>query len=330
MNDYLFPPCAENVINVLKDASKVIIIGHKKPDGDCYNSQLAMGNLMKEIGSNEVILANDGPFEREETKLVEHLFKKELTDEMLANNPLIILVDCGSLDRIGTFEEQVKGRKTVVIDHHPTSLNEGWKLSYIFAKSVSTTLLIKKLYEQLNVSISLETAEQLFFGFATDTGFFKFIEPHNGTAIKEAADLVEIGVNPSAIRALMNGGKPFKYLQNTAKLIERTKLECNGEVAFSYFLSSDEGECPTDSYYSLIFNINDVKTVCVFKQTEQGVILGLRSNFNSLFNVSEFAQIFGGGGHIKASGANIVGNYEEIVKSVTDKLMETYKNLIEK
>jgi phosphoesterase RecJ-like protein len=328
MSDYLFPSCEKNVIEVLKAASKVIIIGHKKPDGDCYNSQLAMGNLMKKIGCNEVILANDGPFEREETKLVEHLFEKKLTSNMLANDPLIILVDCGSLDRIGSFEEQVKGRKTVVIDHHPTSLDEGWELSYIFSKSVSTTLLIKKLYEQLNVKISLETAEQLFFGFATDTGFFKFIAPHNGTAIKEAADLVEIGVNPSATRALMNGGKPFEYLQNTAKLIERTTLECDGAVAFSYFLTSDEGECPTDSYYAQIFNINDVRTVCVFKQTEQGLILGLRSNFNSDFNVSEFAQIFGGGGHIKASGANIVGNYEEIVKNVTKKLVSSYKALM--
>ena len=330
MSDYIFPSCQENVIRALKDASKVIIIGHKKPDGDCYNSQLAMGNLMKEIGCKEVILANDGPFEREETKLVEDLFEKKLNNEMLSDNPLIILVDCGELSRIGSFEDQVKGFKTVVIDHHPTSLNQGWELSYIFAKSVSTTLLIKKLYEQLNVEISLITANQLFFGFATDTGFFKFISPHNGTAIKEAADLVEIGVNPSATMALMNGGKPFEYLQNTAKLIDRTSFKCDGAIAFSYFLLSDDGECPSDSYYAQILNTNDVKVVCVFKETEYGLVIGLRSNFNSDFNVSEFAQIYGGGGHIKASGASVDGNYEELVKTVTDELVRSYKDLLTK
>lgn len=328
MKDYLFPSCPENVISALKNASKAIIIGHKKPDGDCYNSQLAMGNLMKAIGCKEVILANDGPFEREETKLVEHLFEKELTDEMLSNNPLLILVDCGELSRIGSFENQVKNLKTVVIDHHPTSLNQGWELNYIFAKSVSTTLLLKKLYEQLEIEISLETAKQLFFGFATDTGFFKFISPHNGTAIKEAADLVEIGVNPSATMALMNGGKPFEYLLNTAKLIERTTFECDGAIAFSYFLLSDEGECPTDSYYAQILNINNVKVVCAFKETENGVVLGLRSNYNSDFNVSEFAQIFGGGGHIKASGASIDGKYNELVKTVRAKLVKLYMDLM--
>lgn len=327
MNEYLIPSCDDNVIKTLKNASKAIIIGHKKPDGDCYNSQLAMKYLMEKIGCEEVILANEGPFEREETKLVEHLFVKTLTDDMLSNNPLIILVDCGELSRIGVLENQVKGLKTVVIDHHPTSLNQGWELSYIFPKSVSTTLIIKKLYEQLDVEITLEVAEQLFFGFATDTGYFKFISPKNGNAIKEAADLVDIGVNPSATLALMNGGKPFEYLKNTAKLIDRTTFECDGAIAFSYFRLSDEGECPTDSYYGQIMNVDKVKVVCVFKEIDGSTTLGLRSNFNSNFNVSEFAQIFGGGGHIKASGASIDGDFSSIVDKVTNKLIESYKKL---
>lgn len=328
MNEYIIPSCNESVIKALKDASKAIIIGHKKPDGDCYNSQLAMRTLMMKLGCKEVILANDGPFEREETKLVEHLFNKELTNKMLSNNPLIILVDCGELSRIGSFENQVKDFKTVVIDHHPTSLNQGWKLSYIFAKSVSTTLLIKKLYEQLNIEISLETANQLFFGFATDTGYFRFISPTNGEAIRAAADLVEIGVNPSATKALMEGGKPFEYVQNTAKLIERTTFECNGAIAFTYFRLNDLGECPSDSYYGQLFNVHNVKVICVFKESETGVTLGLRSNFNSNFNVSLFAQSFGGGGHIKASGASVNGEFDTLVTSITKSLTSSYNQLL--
>ncbi len=36
---------------------------------------------------------------------------------MLDNNPLLILVDCGELSRIGHFENQVKELETLVIDH---------------------------------------------------------------------------------------------------------------------------------------------------------------------------------------------------------------------
>jgi phosphoesterase RecJ-like protein len=324
MNKYDFPPFEDKVIKALKSASKVIIIGHKKPDGDCYNSQLAMGNLMQQIGCKEVILANDGPFEREETKAVEYLFEKKLTDEMLSDNPLLILVDCGELSRIGSFENQVRGLKTVVIDHHPTSLNQGWELSYIFKNSTSTTLLIKKLYEELNVEITLEVAKQLFFGFATDSGFFKFVSPTNGVAIREAADLVEIGVSPSETMAQMNGGKPFDYLKNTCKLVERTKFVCDGAIALSYFRKTDEGECPSDNYYTQIMNVEGVKAVCVFKEGDNNVNLGLRANYNTTFNVSEFAVKFGGGGHVKASGATIDGEYDEIVNRVTSAIIEEY------
>ncbi len=324
MNKFSYPPFSEKVIKVLKSTSKVIIIGHQKPDGDCYNSQLAMGHLMKELGCREIILANEGPFEREETKVVEHLFVKKLDEEMLSNNPLLILVDCGELSRIGNFEDQVKDLKTVVFDHHPTSLSQGWEYSYIFPASISTTLIIKKLYDALNIQITPEVASQLFFGFATDSGFFRFIPPHNGVAVREAADLIENGANPSHTVALMSGGKPFLYLKNTGLLIDRTSFVCNGAIALSYFRLSDEGECPSDNYYSQIMSVEGVKVVCVFKEIEDKVVLGLRVNYNSNFNVSEFALTYGGGGHIKASGATIKGDFQEIVDKVTKDIIKAY------
>jgi phosphoesterase RecJ-like protein len=326
MNKFSYPPFSEKLLKVLKSTSKVIITGHTKPDGDCYNSQLAMGHLMSELGCKEVILANEGPFEREETKAVEHLFEKKLTDEMLSNKPLLILVDCGELSRIGDLKNQVKDLQTVVLDHHPTSLSQGWEFSYIFPASISTTLIVKKLYDTLNIEITLEVASQLLFGFATDSGFFKFIPPHNGVALREVADLIEKGASPSETNALMSGGKPFLYLKNTSLLIERTTFVCNGEVALSYFRLSDNGECPSDTYYSQIMSVENVKAVCVFKEIEGKVVLGLRVNYNSNFNVSAFALTYGGGGHVKASGATIEGNYQEIVDRVTKDITKAYSN----
>lgn len=327
MNKFSFPSFSEELIKVLKSTSKVIIIGHTKPDGDCYNSQLAMAHLMSELGCKEVILANEGPFERHETKAVEHLFEKKLTDEMLSNDPLLILVDCGELSRIGELENQVKDLKTVVFDHHPTSLNQGWEISYIFPTSISTTLIIKKLYDALNIEITKDIAAQLLFGFATDSGFFKFIPPHNGEALREVADLIEKGASPSETSAMMNGGKTFQYIKNTSLLIDRTSFECNGEIALSYFRLSDEGECASDNYYSQIMSVDGVKVVCVFKEADGKVTLGLRSNYNCNFNVSEFALTYGGGGHIKASGATIEGDFQDIVNRVTKDIIKAYSNL---
>lgn len=317
MDKYNFPLVDEKVLNKLKNCKKAIIIGHKKPDGDCYTSQLTMKTLLQKLGCSQIILANEGPFERIETKEVEHLFNKELTEQMLSDNPLLILVDCGELSRIGKFSSQVKGLDTVVIDHHVTSLDQGWEYSYIFPESISTTLLIEELFNQLNIEIDKETAEYLFFGFSTDSGFFKYISPFNGTAIKKAGDLVDKGADPRLTFSKMVGGKSFEYIKNTSLLVSRTQLICDKQIAISYFRLSDDGDCPSDNYYGQLMSVKNVKAIILFKETSSSSVeLGLRVNYNCDFDMSSFARQYGGGGHQKAAGATIFEPFDKVKEKV--------------
>ncbi len=325
MDKYKFPSYPQEVIDLIQANREAIIIGHKKPDGDCFSSQISLKYLLEEIGYNSVILANEGPFERVESKAVEPLFVKQITNKMLKNNPLIFLVDCGELSRIGSLSKSVEGLTTIVLDHHQSSLNVGWKYSYIFTDSVSTTLLIQKLYEEFKVEINEEIAQNLFFGFATDSGFFKFVSKFNGTAIKMAGDLVNKGADPRFTFASMSGGKSFEYIKNLSKLIDRTKFVCDNQVAISYYYKTDIGECPSDSYYGQLLSVENTKAIVLFKEVaDNKVELGLRANYNCSFDMSKFAELFGGGGHIKASGATIVGTINEVSKDVIKKLEEIF------
>lgn len=325
MNKYTFPQYSQEVIDLIKSNKNAIVIGHKKPDGDCFSSQLALKYLLEQIGYDSVILANDGPFERAESKEVEHLFAREITDEMLSLKPLIFLVDCGEWSRIGSLAQKIQDLTTVVIDHHKTSLSVGWKYSYIFTESISTTLLIQKLFDQLNIEITKEIAQHLFFGFATDSGFFKFISQKNGNAIKMAGELVDKGADPRLTFAMMSGGKSFEYIKNLAKLIERTTFLCNNQVATSIFYLSDGKECPSDSYYGQLLSVEHTKAIILFKEIENNKVeLGLRANYNCDFDMSEFASYFGGGGHVKASGATIIGSLAEVIDKVTDRLNSVF------
>ena len=325
MNKYTFPQYSQEVIDLIKSNKNAIVIGHKKPDGDCFSSQLALKSLLEQIGYDSVILANDGPFERAESKAVEHLFAREITDEMLTTNPLIFLVDCGEWSRIGSLAQKVQSLTTVVIDHHKTSLSVGWKYSYIFTESISTTLLIQKLYEQLNIEITKDVAQHLFFGFATDSGFFKFISQENGNAIKMAGELVDKGADPRLTFAMMSGGRSFEYIQNLAKLIERTTFLCNNQVATSIFYLSDGTQCPSDSYYGQLLSVEHTKAIILFKEVENNKVeLGLRANYDCDFDMSEFASYFGGGGHVKASGATIEGSLDEVIEKVTTRLESVF------
>jgi phosphoesterase RecJ-like protein len=325
MDRYIFPQISKAVIDLIKTNKNAIIIGHKKPDGDCFSSQIALKYLLDKIGYDSVIMANDGPFERVESIAVEHLFAKKITDQMLINSPLIFLVDCGELSRIGSLADKVKGLTTIVIDHHMTSVDVGWKYSYIFTDSISTTLLIQKFYEQFNVEITEDIANNLFFGFATDSGFFKFISKNNGTAMKMAGELVNKGADPRLTFSMMSGGKSFEYIKNLATLIQRTNFVCENRVAVSYFYLADGNESPSDSYYGQMLSIANTKAVILFKEAENNTVeLGLRANYNCNFDMSEFASYFGGGGHVKASGATIDGTITEVSKIVIDRIEKTF------
>ncbi len=325
MNRFKFPPYPTEVIDLIKTNKKAIVIGHKKPDGDCFTSQITLKYLLEQIGYESVIIANDGPFERAESKSVEPLFAREITDKMLTNNPLIFLVDCGELSRIGSLADKIKNRTTIVIDHHQSSLDIGWKYSYIFTDSISSTLLIQKLFEELEVEITHEIAQMLFFGFATDSGFFKFISQYNGTAVEMAGELINKGADPRLTFAQMSGGRSISYAKNLAKLIDRTSFICDNQVAISYFYLTDESECPSDTYYGQLLSVENTKAIILFKQVENNKVeLGLRVNYNCSFDMSKFAQIFGGGGHVKASGATIEGSIEEVSKNVIQKMEEVF------
>lgn len=322
MNEYAFPLLPKKVKDLILANKHALIIGHKKPDGDCFSSQIALKYLLEQLNYETVEIANDGPFERAESKAVEHLFKREITDEIINRNPILFLVDCGELDRIGSLQEKVKDLTTIVIDHHKTSLEVGWDYSYIFTNSISTTQLIQQLYGEFNIEINEEIAQNLFFGFATDSGFFKFISKYNGTAIKMAGELVNLGADPRLTFAQMSGGKPFEDIKNLAKLFDRTEFICNNQVAITTYFLEDGQQCPSDSYYGQLLSVENTKAIILFKEDpDNKVVLGLRANYNCNFDMSQFARSFGGGGHIKASGATIEGALEE-VKEIVISAME--------
>ncbi|MCH3916607.1 MAG: DHH family phosphoesterase [Spirochaetia bacterium] len=326
MNDnFAFPPFSKEFIDTLHAFRHAIVVGHMSPDGDCFSSEIAMEHLLKSIGYTQVFLANAGPFERAEAKEMQSRFHAMITDDMLAADPLIVMVDCGEMSRIGSLAEKLQGRKFLVLDHHTTSIGKNLGPSYILPASASTTLIIMKLYKQLGVPLTEEIATALFFGFATDTGFFKFIPKGNGEAVRMAAQLIEIGADPQITYARMSSGKDWKFIQNTALLINRTIFLKNGEIALSCFCRTDEGECPSDNYYEQIFKTDGIKSIILLKETDvHTVVLGLRSSYDSAFDVAHFALTFGGGGHVKAAGATLDCSLEEAKERVLAQLELQY------
>ena len=325
---FSFPPLPEDIRLVIEDGSSFLIIGHINPDGDCLSSQIAMGALLEALGK-QVTLVNAGPFERSEITHLSGLFQTGVTEEMKAENPVVVVVDCSSIERIGSLAEEIEGLTTVIFDHHASGEYFG-DYRYITPRAISTTFIIMHLYREFGIEITPEIADHLFFGFATDSGFFRFIGPYRGDILRHAAELVDLGVSPNEMADGISGGKNLDYVKYVGKLIDRSEVLLDGRliIASSYIRDSrtfDTTDRPGDMLYSMLLAIRGVEVVLYLKELETQVTeIGLRSSHQSPVDVGELAKRLGGGGHRRAAGATV----NESVEAVRDRLILLVKELL--
>lgn len=325
---FTYPPIDEEILSILRDREEFIIVGHVSPDGDCISSQMAMKALLLTMGKT-VHIANAGPFDRAEITHLRADFLEHIDEELRNNNPIVIVVDCSSRERLGHLAEEIEGLTTVIFDHHSSGEQFG-TYRYIVPQSVSTTLIIMQVFKALNVEISERTAEHLFFGFATDSGFFRFINAYSGETLRMVAELVDLGVSPNMINSKMSGGKNLSYVKYLGKLIDRSTSHCDGKlmVSCSYLTDSKEyvtTDKPSDVLYTMLLSIKGVEVVLFFKElSENSTEVGFRASIESHIDVGSLAESFGGGGHKKAAGATILQPIAVVQKT----LQEAVENLI--
>ncbi len=320
---FTYPAVPKAVLSALKHCKQAVIIGHVAPDGDCIHSELAMAWLLEQLGK-QVFVANAGPFDRPEITYWESFFKGTIPQAILDEKPLVVITDCSSRDRIGeTLAKQIEGLEILVIDHHSAGVPFGTH-HYIIPQSYSTTLVIQHLYHTLGIEITEQVAQHLFFGFATDTGFFRFIGPNRGETLRMAAELVDAGVSPNDVYDEMTGGKNFDSLKYLARLIDRTEILFDGKIMVSRETEEDLKEFnpadrPSDALYASLLSVKGVQAVLFFKIPAEGKVeIGFRGSHDSQVDVGSIAAALGGGGHKKAAGATVTGTYETVKRQVIE------------
>ena len=202
---YIYPEIPQEILETIRSCTTAVVIGHVGPDGDCVHSQIATQKLLQKMGV-EAHLVNTGPFNAKRLESMNHSLP-HIGPQLKAKKPLVVMVDCSTLDRIGYLAEEIEGLTLLTIDHHASGDNFG-DLAYIVPKSLSTTLCIMQFYKALEVELTKEIAEHIFFGLATDTGFLKFIGPYRGETFQLLGELVELGVSPNDIYNQMEGVTP--------------------------------------------------------------------------------------------------------------------------
>ncbi len=290
------------------------VIGHKEPDGDCVGSQLALASFLRRQGK-DVTVCSSGPFTRAEIFSFEHRFTSVVPDELASERAAAFILDCSSLQRIGSVAQTLPNVPLAFIDHHASGEAAG-EVVYIDDKAPAVTLLVLALIEALGQKPTKEEAELLFFGLCTDTGFFRHLDETSEETFAAASRLVAAGANPKRCFALMNGGKSLISRRLMGEILTRTEPHYDGRLLVSYCNLEDQqrfglASRDSDMLYQLLLGVAGCDAAMIIRQeSETDCTVGLRAH--DRVDVGSIAAQFGGGGHRLAAGLSIRGRIEDV------------------
>lgn len=289
--------------DVLASADTVHICGHKRPDGDCLGSQLALWHTLRAQGKRPVCFVNGLLFDPYAfLPGLEEACREPGAEE---SADVTVFVDCSSPDRFSDGFRPTGA--TIRIDHHATN---SWRadIDVIDSKASSTGELIYDLFEVLGWNVTPEIATCLYTAILTDTGSFRYANT-GPRCLEVAGRLVGAGADPAAIATSCYESIEPSSMTLTGEVLASLRFECDGALAWSeitreMFNRAGGEEFDPDGLVSDMRAARGVEISALFKQTSSGARVSLRGRGNA--RVDLIAERFGGGGHHKAAGAEQV------------------------
>jgi len=304
----------------IENSDNILLIAHMNPDGDALGSSLSLYPILKNMKKKVTVFNITKP-------LPDYLdflpnFKK-ITDKMPSKIDLTVAFDCGSIDRLGL---ESKPSFLINIDHHISNTMYG-DINLVKPGYASTSQVVYEMLKSNNVEINQDTALCLYTSLVTDTGSFQY-ESVNKKVFDCAADLVSKGVKPDYVSQMLFQRNRLSKLRLIAKSYETLELCCDAKVAFvevtkEMMQITGAIKEDTDTIVNNVRSLATVEIACMLREEEDGIKISLRSKN---VDVSKIAQKFGGGGHIRASGAMFKNTADfEYVKSL---LKDEFKRLL--
>lgn len=310
----------EQKINILIDkirgAKSIAIMGHKNPDGDSMCSVLALGRLIEMNFGITPVCMYDGnlPNYLDGVPLRPRMCYYERTD---LENPydLVFVLDYGIARNIGGPRSVVDAAKFVIeIDHHINDEPIG-ALCLDDTNAVATAQIVYDIARAAGWTYDLPTAELMTIGIITDTGQFRFVR--DGSVMRIVANLIDFGVNLREVIGTISV-KERDTIIIESRIVSRAEFFHDGRLALATALRNEyrhlDGKGATA--LNLLSQIRGVEYVVLLKQQKPNQIgVSIRSRIRP---ISHIATALGGGGHPCAAGAVVNDTLENVRSKIID------------
>lgn len=306
------PHALREVIRAIRRHRRFLVAAHVNPEADALGSALGLAGLLRALGK-QVQVVNDGgtpaamaflPGSARVAKTVRGPSRAEVA----------ITVDVPVFARVGRVGPLLRRAPVLIsIDHHVS--HEGFgTINWVDPAAAATGEMIYRLFKAMRVTPSPGAALCLYAALVTDTGSFRYRNT-NPTVHRVAAELLR--------RAKVSPLYVSQHLYESHRAID---LRILGEVLRGLRTTPDQRvawvEVPrrllrragpelVDELVNYPRSIKTAEVAMALREspTAGQVRVSLRSK--GRVDVDRIARVFGGGGHLAASGCTVPGTLAE-------------------
>ena len=324
---------------MIKDATRIVLTCHVRPDGDAIGSTLGLAHLFNSIGKKASVVTPDIPprslsFLPDSKEIVAYTKYPDFARRLIKDADLIVCCDFNKLSRLDSLDALIKEAECekVLIDHHqfPDCFTD---ITFSCPEMSSTCELAFRLVCEIGMyqDLSVDAATCLATGLITDTRNFS-VNCSDPEVYVVLIKLLEKGVDkPKIVREALEvksldclrlqvyalNDKLEIFDRHRAAIITLDKEELR---RFNYQKGDTEG------LVNIPLTVEGISYCVLMREDEDCIKVSARS-INS-FPVSKICEVmYGGGGHILAAGGEFTGTLEDCRKMLVE-AMPSYDEFI--
>ncbi len=320
-----FAPLAQTILS--PDFDNIWVIAHCRPDEDCTGSSHGLAYMLKKLGKNAAVYCADA-FEAKYDSILSPLNLPNRDNFAPCH---FIAVDIASTELLGKnfpYTDSID----MVFDHHLKNTVEA-KQKLVISDAAACGEIILTLGLVLHIEMDAPLAHCLYTAIAGDTGCFRFSNTTHLTHL--AAAYLYSYSDPESFARLNRiyfEEKTKSRLRVEGYVLTHTGYYKDGKIGF-VGLTKEEKDALT-SRESDFDQLANLAKQC--SDTEVGIVLHtladgshkLSARSNSYFDCASFCARLGGGGHFKAAGSTLWGEFSFLKNQIIDtavELMEKYQ-----
>lgn len=329
---------------LIAQANKILILGHKGPDGDSMGSCLALQKILSKQGKTAQVLMPDAhpnflnwmPGAKEVINFVQNT---DLAIQSIKETDLIFTLDFNDLSRVGNVqpyleEAHANSKPFIMIDHHKHPADYA-EVTYSDTEICSTSQMMYQYLEYLNQLdlLDKDIATCLYTGIMTDTGSFKFPRT-TPTTHRVVANLIEAGADNVNIHREVFDTNSENRLRILSKALNNLVVLREYKTAYIH-LSHEELEAlgyqkgDVEGVVNYALSIDGIVFAGLFRESKEDNAIRISLRSKGDFKVNDFSnQHFNGGGHNNAAGGRSEKSLSETL-TYFEETLKDYKEELE-